>query len=65
MALICAGFHVHQPEDGFPIPREENAMMLLKRQLGGMYLYPVHRLDRPTSGKGHSVDISSQLSLFI
>ena len=24
--------------------------MLLKRQLGGTYLYPVHRLDRPTSG---------------
>ncbi len=44
------GFHVHPPEDGFPIPRSENAMQLLKRQLGGTWLYPVHRLDRPTSG---------------
>ena len=48
------GLHVHQPEDGFPIPLEENAMKLLKRQLGGTYLYPIHRLDRPTSGKGSS-----------
>ncbi|GAX82821.1 hypothetical protein CEUSTIGMA_g10247.t1 [Chlamydomonas eustigma] len=52
--LVCiekpSGFHVHQPEDGFPIPQEENAMKILKRQLGGTYLYPVHRLDRPTSG---------------
>ena len=47
---LAPGFHVHPPEDGFPIPASENTMRLLKQQLGGTYLYPVHRLDRPTSG---------------
>jgi tRNA pseudouridine65 synthase len=45
-----SGFHVHPPEDGWPVAEGENAMRLLKQQLGGAYLWPVHRLDRPTSG---------------
>lgn len=45
-----SGLYVHPPEDGYHIPDEENTLVLLKRQLGGRYLYPLHRLDRPTSG---------------
>lgn len=45
-----AGYHVHPPEDGYRIPSEENMLQLLKAQLGGKWLYPVHRLDRATSG---------------
>mmetsp|Transcript_4935 Transcript_4935/g.10615 ORF Transcript_4935/g.10615 Transcript_4935/m.10615 type:complete len:390 (+) Transcript_4935:23-1192(+) len=45
-----AGYYVHPPEDGYPCPINENAMYLLKQQLGGAYLYPAHRLDRATSG---------------
>lgn len=45
-----AGFHVHPPEDpSIRISRRENAMALLRDQLG-RYVYPVHRLDRATSG---------------
>lgn len=51
-SLLClaAGFFVHPLEDGYPIPASENCLRLLKEQLGGTYLYPVHRLDRATSG---------------
>ena len=44
-----AGFHVHPPEDGSFIPDGVNTLRLLKAQIG-RYLYPVHRLDRGTSG---------------
>ena len=45
-----SGTFAHRPEDGSRIPLEENCMHCLKKQLGGRYLYPVHRLDRATSG---------------
>ena len=45
-----SGYHVHPPEDGWPVTEGENAMKLLRAQLGGTYLYPIHRIDRPTSG---------------
>lgn len=45
-----AGFHVHPPEDpSHRISRNQNCLFLLGKQLG-RYLYPVHRLDRATSG---------------
>ncbi|KAF5825533.1 pseudouridine synthase [Dunaliella salina] len=46
------GMYVHPPEDkNRPVPKQENAMYLLKRQLGGeYYIYPLHRIDRATSG---------------
>ncbi len=45
-----AGIHVHPPEDTrHRIPRGRNALWLLRRQTG-KYLFPVHRLDRATSG---------------
>lgn len=45
-----AGFHVHPPENGdHRIPRSTNCLALLRDQLG-KHLYPVHRLDRATSG---------------
>lgn len=45
-----AGFHTHPPEDqSHRISRGQNCLFLLGRQLGA-YLYPVHRLDRATSG---------------
>lgn len=45
-----AGFHVHPPEDTtHRIHRSFNCLYLLNKQLGA-YLYPVHRLDRATSG---------------
>jgi tRNA pseudouridine65 synthase len=61
-----AGFHVHPPEDPrFSISPEVNCMALLRDQLGGRYVYPVHRLDRATSGVlvfGLSSEAASQLS---
>ena len=45
-----AGFYVHPPEDGgHRISRNSNCLFLLRKQTG-KYLYPVHRLDRATSG---------------
>jgi tRNA pseudouridine65 synthase len=45
-----AGFHVHPPEDPrHLISQSWNCLYLLRKQLGS-YLYPVHRLDRATSG---------------
>lgn len=45
-----AGFHVHPPEDqSHRIARSLNCLALLRDQLGH-YVYPVHRLDRATSG---------------
>lgn len=44
-----AGFHVHPPESGHLIPDGANCLKLLRKQ-AGRYLYPVHRLDRATSG---------------
>lgn len=44
------GMHVHPPEDErFRIPKHENGLATLRDQLG-TYVYPVHRLDRSTSG---------------
>jgi len=45
-----AGFYVHPPEDfAYRIPNEFNCLYLLRKQVNE-YLYPVHRLDRATSG---------------
>jgi tRNA pseudouridine65 synthase len=45
-----AGFYVHPPEDKSQlISRSINCLSILRDQLGA-YLYPVHRLDRATSG---------------
>ncbi len=44
-----AGFHVHPPEDAHRISRSVNCLYLVKKQLE-TYVYPVHRLDRATSG---------------
>jgi tRNA pseudouridine65 synthase len=45
-----AGFHVHPPEDArHRISRGSNCLHLLRKQLE-QFLYPVHRLDRATSG---------------
>lgn len=45
-----AGFHVHPPEDiRHRIPKNQNCLALLRDQTG-KYIYPVHRLDRATSG---------------
>ncbi len=45
-----AGFHVHPPEDkAYKISRAFNCLHLLRNQVN-TYLYPVHRLDRATSG---------------
>lgn len=45
-----AGFHVHPPENTLhKIPAHLNCLAILKNQLNA-YLYPVHRLDRATSG---------------
>lgn len=45
-----AGFYVHPPEDvTCRIPKSQNTMALLRDQLQ-LYVYPVHRLDRATSG---------------
>lgn len=44
-----SGFHVHPPEDGYPVPRE-NICLYLVRDLLGQHVYPVHRLDAGTSG---------------
>ena len=45
-----AGFHVHPPEDQrHKIARSVNCLHILNQQLN-TYIYPVHRLDRATSG---------------
>jgi tRNA pseudouridine65 synthase len=45
-----AGFHVHPPEDQtHRISKNTNTLALLRDQLG-RYVYPIHRLDRATSG---------------
>ena len=45
-----SGMHVHPPEDPrHRIRDEDNCLKVLRRQTD-RYLYPVHRLDRPTSG---------------
>lgn len=45
-----AGYHVHPPEDEtHSIVYRSNAMAILRDQLG-RYVYPVHRIDRATSG---------------
>jgi tRNA pseudouridine65 synthase len=44
------GFHVHPPEDArFRVGKSVNGLAILRDQLG-KYVYPVHRLDRSTSG---------------
>ena len=46
-----AGFYVHPPEDTrFKISGHQNCLTILRDQLGGGHVYPVHRLDRATSG---------------
>jgi tRNA pseudouridine65 synthase len=47
------GFYVHPPEHrgrSQPIDDSLNCMKVVKAQLGGQWVYPVHRLDRRTSG---------------
>ena len=45
-----AGVHVHPPEDdSHRIRAQENGLARLRDQLG-QYVYPVHRLDPPTTG---------------
>ena len=45
-----AGFHVHPPEDQrHKISRAVNCLFILNQQLQS-YIYPIHRLDRATSG---------------
>jgi tRNA pseudouridine65 synthase len=45
-----AGFHSHAPEDkSVPCPHRWNALAILQNQVG-TDLFPVHRLDRATSG---------------
>lgn len=45
-----SGYHVHPPEDfNHRISKSVNCLYLLNKQLN-TYLYPVHRLDRATSG---------------
>jgi tRNA pseudouridine65 synthase len=45
-----AGFHVHPPEDQtHRISRNTNCLLILSKQLE-RYVYPIHRLDRATSG---------------
>jgi tRNA pseudouridine65 synthase len=45
-----AGFHTHPPEDkSILISPRWNAQAILERQLG-LELFPMHRLDRATSG---------------
>lgn len=44
------GIHVHPPEDErFRVSKATNGLALLRDRLG-KYVYPVHRLDRSTSG---------------
>jgi tRNA pseudouridine65 synthase len=44
------GIHVHPPEDGrFRVSKATNGLAILRDQLG-KYVYPVHRIDRSTSG---------------
>lgn len=58
-----AGFYVHPPESGHPIADAVNCLSILRTQLG-RYLYPVHRLDRATSGVlvyAFSSEVAAQL----
>jgi tRNA pseudouridine65 synthase len=60
-----AGFHVHPPEDTkHKIANAVNCLYLLSHQMN-QYLYPVHRLDRATSGVlifALKADIASNLA---
>jgi tRNA pseudouridine65 synthase len=60
-----AGFHVHPPEDQrHRISKQQNTVYLLRKQTG-RYVYPVHRLDRATSGVllfAFSSEIAGELS---
>lgn len=48
--LKPAGYHVHPPEDArMRVPRDR-VMLYLARDFLGRYVYPVHRLDAPTTG---------------
>ncbi len=44
-----SGFHVHPPEDGYPVPRDKVCLYLVRDMLK-QHVYPVHRLDAGTSG---------------
>ncbi len=45
-----AGIHVHPPEDTtHRIPKHQNGLAILRDQTGA-YVYPIHRIDRATSG---------------
>lgn len=44
-----AGFHVHPPQDGHRIAPQWNTLGILRDQTGET-VWPIHRLDRPTSG---------------
>jgi tRNA pseudouridine65 synthase len=44
-----AGIFVHPPEDGHAISPQSNGLKILREQLGH-YVYPLHRIDRATSG---------------
>jgi len=44
------GIHVHPPEDTtHRIPKHQNGLAILRDQIGA-YVYPIHRIDRATSG---------------
>jgi tRNA pseudouridine65 synthase len=45
-----SGMHVHPPEDSRHRTRDDEVCLKVLRQQLDQYLYPVHRLDRPTSG---------------
>ncbi len=46
-----AGYHVHPPQDTVHrISKMKNSLALLRDQLGGAYVYPIHRIDAATSG---------------
>lgn len=59
-----AGYHVHAPEDpAHQASRRLTVLPILKKQVGE-YLYPVHRLDRATSGVlifGLTSDVASKI----
>jgi tRNA pseudouridine65 synthase len=44
-----SGFHVHPPEDNYPVPRDRIVLYII-RDLIKQHVYPVHRLDAGTSG---------------
>lgn len=43
------GFHVHPPEDGYPVPRSLICLYQV-RDAVGQHIYPVHRIDASTTG---------------